>query len=58
MARRPNYAHERSERNRAKQAKRDAKLRQRQEASAERKASTTDADAPPDAPAQPDEEPR
>ena len=56
MARRPNYAHERSERNRAKQAKRDAKLKQRQEASAERKAAAADPGS--DAPAQPDDEPR
>lgn len=54
MARRPNYAQERNERNRAKQAKRDAKLKQRQEASAERKAST---DASGDTPAQSGEEP-
>ena len=58
MAFKPNYNQQRAERNRAKQAKRDAKLRQRQEASAERKAATTDTDAPHDAPAQHDEEPR
>jgi len=38
MPRRPNYNLERAERNRAKQAKRDEKLRQRQEATAQRKA--------------------
>jgi hypothetical protein len=57
MARRPNYAHERSERNRAKQAKRDAKLKERQEASAARKAATED--TPSDAaPAQTNDEPQ
>ena len=56
MARRPNYAHERSERNRAKQAKRDAKLKERQEASAARKAAATD--EPSDAPAQTTDEPQ
>jgi hypothetical protein len=38
MPRRPNYNFERAERNRAKQAKRDEKMRQRQEAAAQRKA--------------------
>jgi hypothetical protein len=48
MARRPNYAHERFERNKAKQAKREAKLKQRQEAASERKTATDEpaADAP------------
>ena len=40
MPRRPNYNMERAERNRAKQAKRDEKLRQRQEATAQRKAAS------------------
>jgi hypothetical protein len=55
MARRPNYAHERNERNRAKQAKREAKLKQRQEATAERKAAT---EGTGDTPAPPEEEQR
>ena len=38
MPRRPNYNFERAERNRAKQAKRDEKLRERHEAAAQRKA--------------------
>ncbi len=49
MARRPNYAQERNERNRAKQAKREAKLQQRRDASAERKAATTEPSAEPPA---------
>lgn len=50
MARRPNYAQERNERNRAKQAKRDAKLKQRQDAAAERKAASEGgSEAPPQA---------
>ena len=56
MARRPNYAHERNERNRAKQAKREAKLKQRQEASAGRK--TGPDEEPGDTPTAPEEEPR
>ncbi len=40
MPRRPNYSLERTQRNRAKQAKREAKLRERQELSAQRKAAT------------------
>jgi hypothetical protein len=44
MARRPNYAHERRERDRAKQAKREAKLRERQELSAQRKAAAEPTD--------------
>lgn len=54
MARRPNYSQERNERNRAKQAKRDAKLKQRQDAAAERKAA---AEGGLDTRPQPDEEP-
>ena len=57
MARRPNYAHERNERNRAKQAKREAKLKQRQEASAERKAATEGTDDAP-TPGEGSDEPR
>ena len=38
MARRPNYGQQRAERTRAKQAKRDEKLRLRQELAAKRKA--------------------
>jgi hypothetical protein len=54
MARRPNYAQERNERNRAKQAKREAKLQQRRDASAERKATVTDPAGEPSPP--PDEQ--
>jgi uncharacterized protein YaiL (DUF2058 family) len=46
MPRRPNYNLERAERNRAKQAKRDEKLRQRQEATAQRKAAAGQAIEP------------
>ena len=51
MARRPNYAQDRRERDRAKQAKREAKLRERQEAAEQRKlaAQTTDVEDPADA---------
>ncbi len=41
MARKPSYGRERSERTRAKQAKRDAKVEQRQAAAAARKAADT-----------------
>lgn len=40
MAFKPNYKQQRSERNRAKQAKKQEKLRQRQEDAARRKAGT------------------
>lgn len=43
MARIPNYNQQRAERNRAKQAKKDAKLREREEALARRKAEREDA---------------
>lgn len=39
MARKPNYGQQRADVNRAKQAKKDAKLREREEAVAKRKAS-------------------
>ncbi|NMJ43256.1 hypothetical protein GWK16_18555 [Roseomonas sp. JC162] len=39
MARKPNYGQQRADVNRAKQAKKDAKLREREEAVARRKAS-------------------
>ena len=38
MAFKPNYNHQRAERNRLKQAKKDAKLREREEAASRRKA--------------------
>lgn len=38
MARTPNYGQQRAERNRTKQARKDAKLREREEAVARRKA--------------------
>ena len=47
MARKPNYGQQRADVNRAKQAKKDAKLRDREEAVARRKAGE-----------QPDDEPR
>jgi hypothetical protein len=54
MARRPNYAHERFERNRAKQAKREAKLKQQQEAVADRNKATPEEPGA-EAPAEPKE---
>jgi len=52
MAFKPNYNQQRAERDRAKQAKKEAKLRERQEAAQNRKAgdepASTDGDAPPD----------
>jgi hypothetical protein len=41
MARTPNYGQQRADRNRAKQAKKDAKLRDLEEAAARRKAERT-----------------
>jgi hypothetical protein len=52
MAFKPNYNQQRAERDRAKQAKKEAKLRERQEAAQNRKAgdepASASADAPPD----------
>jgi hypothetical protein len=48
MAFKPNYNQQRAERNRLKQAKKDAKLRERDDAVARRKAEQEA--APPDAP--------
>ena len=45
MAFKPNYNQQRAERDRNKQAKKDAKLREREEAAQRRK---TDPDAPPE----------
>ncbi len=42
MARKPNYGQQRADVNRAKQAKKDAKLREREEAVAKRKAAGQD----------------
>ncbi len=42
MARKPNYGQQRAEVNRSKQAKKEAKLRERDEAVAKRKASDED----------------
>jgi hypothetical protein len=54
MARTPNYNMQRSDRNRAKQAKKDEKLREREEAVARRKAEReTAASAPTAQPGQP-----
>jgi hypothetical protein len=47
MAFKPNYNQQRAERNRLKQAKKDAKLREREDAAARRKADPDG--APPDA---------
>ena len=47
MVFKPNYNQQRAERNRLKQAKKDAKLREREDAVARRKAEQDD--APPDA---------
>ncbi|WP_211863214.1 hypothetical protein [Neoroseomonas soli] len=49
MARKPNYGQQRSEVNRAKQAKKEAKQRERDEAVAKRKASGLDPEPPTDA---------
>lgn len=49
MARRPNYGLQRSEVNRAKQAKNEAKQREREEAVARRKAAREGKDLPEDA---------
>lgn len=50
MARRPNYGLQRSEVNRAKQAKNEAKQREREEAVARRKAAREGRELPPEAP--------
>lgn len=42
MARKPNYGQQRADVNRAKQAKKDAKLREREEAVAKRKSTPQD----------------
>ena len=42
MARKPNYGQQRADVNRAKQAKKDAKLREREEAVAKRKSTSQD----------------
>jgi hypothetical protein len=46
MAFKPNYNQQRAERNRAKQAKREEKLKQQQERTAQRKAATGSDSAP------------
>ena len=46
MARKPNYGQQRADVNRSKQAKKEAKLREREEAVAKRKASGLDDDEP------------
>jgi hypothetical protein len=45
MALKPNYGQQRADRNRAKQEKKDRKLRQQQEQTARRKAQKPDAEA-------------
>jgi hypothetical protein len=47
MARKPNYGQQRADVNRAKQARKEAKLREREEAVAKRKAPLQDAEAAP-----------
>lgn len=49
MARKPNYGQQRAEVNRAKQAKKEAKQRERDEAVAKRKAPGFDLEPPTDA---------
>jgi len=49
MARKPNYGQQRADVNRAKQAKKEAKLREREEAVAKRKASAQDGEPGPEA---------
>jgi len=46
VARKPNYGQQRADVNRSKQAKKEAKLREREEAVAKRKASGLDDDEP------------
>ena len=46
MARKPNYGQQRADVNRSKQAKKEAKQREREEAVAKRKASGQDGDEP------------
>ena len=53
VAFKPNYKQQRAERNRLKQAKKDAKLRERDEAVSRRKAEQQEAVSP--APSEPDE---
>jgi hypothetical protein len=48
MAFKPNYNQQRAERNRAKQAKKERKLRELEERTAQRKAATTDPRPAPD----------
>lgn len=50
MARKPNYGQQRADVNRSKQAKKEAKQREREEAVAKRKAAAQDEDAVPAAP--------
>lgn len=57
MARKPNYGQQRADVNRAKQAKKEAKLREREEAVAKRKAGGLDAEPEFDAEKTEDQEP-
>ena len=50
MARKPNYGQQRADVNRAKQAKKEAKQREREEAVAKRKATAQDEDETPAVP--------
>jgi hypothetical protein len=54
MVFKPNYNQHRAERNRIKQAKKETKLREQEEARARRKAAAEEAPAPPAAPERPD----
>ena len=49
MVFKPNYNHQRAERDRAKQAKKEAKLREREDAAAMRRKAEQEGTAPPEA---------
>jgi hypothetical protein len=53
MPYRPNYRIERAERDRAKKAKKEEKIKQQQERAAQRKTANPEDDAPPDEPENP-----
>lgn len=55
MVFKPNYNHQRAERDRAKQAKKESKLREREDAAAERRKAEQDGTAPAQAAAESDE---
>jgi hypothetical protein len=55
MVFKPNYNHQRAERDRAKQAKKEAKLRDREDAAMERRKAEQDAASAPASAPEPDE---